>query len=273
MSLNNIIKKPLLTAAALSVLLLGSCNEMDKEDRLEYVKPAQVSRAVLIEDFTGQKCVNCPNATDEIHALQEQYGDSAVIAVGIHSGPLGFKGSTRLVGLATDLGDTYYNYWGADHQPVGLVNRSGGLQDYPTWAGLVRQALSETAPLDLSLQCNYNAESRELTVETTAYGTNGTTNGKLQVWLVEDSITAMQMMPDGSTNRDYVHNHVLRASMNGDWGEDITVSEGSTTSTGCSITLDEKWVPTHVSVIAFVYNNSGVQQVVKQSILKTETEE
>lgn len=273
MSLNNIITKPLLATAALTVLLFSSCNEMDKEDRLEYVKPAQVSRAVLIEDFTGQKCINCPLATDEIHALQEQYGDSAVIAVGIHSGPLGFKGTSRLVGLSTDLGDTYYNYWGADHQPVGLVNRASGLQDYPAWAGLVRQALSETAPLELDLQCHYDSLSATVGISVDAFGTNGQTTGKLQVWVVEDGITALQMMPDGSSDREYVHNHVLRASVNGDWGDDITVGEGLTVSKTYSLTLDSQWQPEQVSIIAFVYNSNGVQQVVKQPIVKTETEE
>lgn len=270
MFLHNIITKPLLAVAALSLLTLASCDELDQDERLEYVKPAQVSRAVLIEDFTGQKCVNCPLATDEIHALQEQYGDSVVIAVGIHSGPLGFKGNKRSVGLATTLGDTYYNYWGPDHQPIGLVNRVGGLNDYPAWAALVRQALTETAPLDIHLSTDYTADSRQLNVTAAAYGTNGTTTGKLQVWLVEDSITAMQMIPDGSTDVEYVHNHVLRATMNGDWGEDITVNEGSTTDKTYTLALDEKWIPAHVSVIAFVYNDGGVQQVVKKPIINNQ---
>lgn len=270
---HNIITKPLLALAALATVALTSCDELDKDERLEYVKPAQVSRAVLIEDFTGQNCINCPLATDEIHALQEQYGDSAVIAVGIHSGPLGFKGTSRIVGLATTLGDTYYNYWGADHQPIGLVNRASGLQDYPAWAALVRQALSETAPLDLELNCNYDATTAQVGISIDAFGTNGSTNGKLQVWVVEDSIVARQQMPGGSLDREYLHNHVLRATVNGDWGDDISVSEGATTSKTYTLSLEEKWVPEHVSIIAFVYNDAGVQQVTKKPIINQQKEQ
>jgi len=33
------------------------------------------------------------------------------------------------------------------------------------------------------------------------------------LWLIEDDIVGPQMMPDGSTNMNYVHNHVLRGSV------------------------------------------------------------
>ena len=54
------------------ILFLTACSHIDEDDRLIYVKPAEVSRRVLLEDFTGQRCVNCPKANDEIKALQEQ---------------------------------------------------------------------------------------------------------------------------------------------------------------------------------------------------------
>ena len=80
------------------------CSDLDEQDRFVYIKPADAARKVLIEDFTGQKCVNCPKATDEIHVLQETYGEDNIIAVGIHSGPLGFAGNKTIVGLLTYLG-------------------------------------------------------------------------------------------------------------------------------------------------------------------------
>ena len=80
--------------AALATLAFVACSHIDEEDRLIYVKPAAAQRCVLLEDFTGQRCINCPKANDEIHALQEQYGADTVIAVAIHSGPLGFCAHT-----------------------------------------------------------------------------------------------------------------------------------------------------------------------------------
>ena len=59
-----------------AVMLLASCDNISEDERFIYVKPADVKRRVLIEDFTGQRCVNCPAAHEEIDRLQEQYGDS-----------------------------------------------------------------------------------------------------------------------------------------------------------------------------------------------------
>ena len=41
-------------------------------------------KKVLIEDFTGHKCPNCPQAANEIKAIQDIYGDQ-VIAIAIHT--------------------------------------------------------------------------------------------------------------------------------------------------------------------------------------------
>ena len=42
-------------------------------------------RKVLLEDYTGFKCVNCPAAAHEAHLLQEFYGDQMVV-MGVHAG-------------------------------------------------------------------------------------------------------------------------------------------------------------------------------------------
>ena len=55
----------------LAALFLASCSHIDEDERLIYVKPAPVERSVLIEDFTGQMCINCPLATQEIEKLIE----------------------------------------------------------------------------------------------------------------------------------------------------------------------------------------------------------
>lgn len=267
--MKNILYSAIAIAAA---SLLAACSNISEDERFIYVKPAQVNRAVLIEDFTGQRCLNCPNATDVINSLQETYGEDAVIGVGIHSGNLGFKGSATVVGLATDLGDTYYNYYGATYQPVGMVNRHG-LTDYIYWATYVSKALQETAPLELDLDCQYDESAGKVSISVEAMGTNGATSGKLQLWVLEDSITALQIMPDGSYNAGYVHNHVLRTAVNGTWGDDFSIAEGEVKTLPYTLTMESLWVPKNVSIVAFVYNSNGVQQVVKKHIMSSGTTE
>lgn len=263
----------LLGICTLSLLIfLASCSSIDEDERFTYVRPANVSRAVLLEDFTGQRCVNCPNANDVIHQLQEQYGDSNVIAVGIHSGPLGFKGNARSLGLATDLGDTYYSHFGAEYQPVGMVNRHG-LVDYTAWTAAVTQALQDTATVEINLTADYDSTSRQATVVGNVLALDNNVSGHLQLWVIEDSITAMQSMPNGSVNRTYVHNHVLRAAVNGDWGSDITIPATQSQSFAYEYVLPESYVADHCSFVAFVYDDSGVLQAAKVKIVKPSQQE
>lgn len=243
----------------LASLLAASCSSVDDDERLIYVKPADVARKVLIEDFTGQRCVNCPNATDEIARLQEAYGEDNVIAVGIHSGPLGYYTRGNVLGLSTQTGEEYYNYWKVEYQPAGVINRKGGVQNYTAWQGTVQTDIQQTARLAMALDATVEDGQIRITVKT--QGINGIVTGKLQLWVVEDGITALQMMPDGSANANYVHSHVFRAAVNGTWGTDITLCEGEEQEHSFSIALSDEWKTENLSIVAFVYNDSGVEQV------------
>ena len=253
-------------SSVLLVTTLVACDPVDEADRLIYVKPVSASRNVLIEDFTGQRCVNCPTATLEIERLMAQYGGDTVIAVGIHSGPFAKSVKGVPYSLYTAEGDEYFNYWKVESQPKGVVDRLG-TSDYPSWGTIVRDELSKTAPLVLQVNVSCDVNSRQMTVTAICQGTDGNTQGKLQLWVIEDGITAFQYMPDGSTNREYVHNHVFRASVNGTWGTDINVVEGVANTTYFDCTLDEAWVPENLWVVGFVYNNHGVCQATKVKVL------
>jgi hypothetical protein len=113
------IRKMIYTAAlAAMTIAFGGCTPIDENERLIEVDKPQAQRAVLIEDFTGQWCSNCPNAASVIESLLETYGSDVIIPVAIHSGPQGFQGGTaEMPGLKTDLGDVYYNKYGIEYQP------------------------------------------------------------------------------------------------------------------------------------------------------------
>ena len=265
-------------ATATMAMAAASCSNIDEGDRLIYVKPAEVGRAVLIEDLTGQRCINCPTGTDIINGIIETYGEDNVIAVGIHCGPLGFAGNSKRVGLMTDTGVEYYKHWANGTnlgQPSAIFNRKKGkgpIDNLNNWAAEVGLIISEKANLSVNIANAYDAKTRTLTTKVEAFGVNGTVSGKLQVWIVEDGIKAMQMMPDGSANQDYIHNHVFRAAVNGTWGEEVTVKEGETTSKDYSYVLPETWNAENISVVAFVYNDNGVENVAKKHIVEHEEE-
>lgn len=168
-------------------LLLVGCDHIAEDERLIYEKPEPSQRVVLLEDFTGQRCVNCPTATDVIEQLQETYGE-ALVAVGIHGGPLAFAGNARVLGLKTETGDLYYNHWKLEYQPVGLINRREPV-NYTEWATIVKEELAKPSPLHLLGSADLEDGTINIIID--AEGTDGTVTGKLQVWLLEDSILSL----------------------------------------------------------------------------------
>lgn len=263
-------------ATAAMAMAAASCSNIDEGDRLIYVKPAEVGRAILIEDFTGQRCVNCPTGTEIINGIVDTYGEDNVIAVSVHSGPLGFAGNSKTVGLMTDTGNEYYTHWDKENkmgQPWVIFNRKTSPDShYNNWAAMVGTIISEKANLSVKIANAYDAATRTLTTTVGADGVNGTVNGKLQVWIVEDGVKALQMMPDGKSNKEYIHNHVFRVAVNGTWGEDVTVKEGETTTKQYFYKLPEAWNADNIAVVAFVYNDSDVENVAKKHLVEHEGE-
>jgi hypothetical protein len=239
--------------------MLMGCDHISEDERLIYEKPEPAKRVVLLEDFTGQMCTNCPKATEAIEQLQETYGED-LVAVGIHGGPLGFAGNAKYMGLATETGNEYYNHWTLEYQPVGLVNRHEPV-DYPEWTAAVKEELSKPSPLLMNGLASI--EDNTINIMIGVEGTDGTVEGKLQVWVLEDGIKAIQKMPDGKVNQEYIHNHVFRVAVNGTWGEAFSIKEGETAQYEMTQPLEPNWNPEQLSIVAFVYNDSGVQQAAK----------
>ena len=279
MKLNHLLTT---TFAGLLACALWSCDTIKEEDRLIYVEPVEptepddstvVNLRVLIEDFTGQRCVNCPTATEAIEKLQEQYGADKVIAVGIHSGPFGHRTtmSSPRLSLCTETGDAYYTQWGIDSQPGVKINRGAPVYNYAQYGAIVREELQKITPLDLGLDVEYDASTRSVDININAT-TSENVSGKLQVWVIENNIVDAQYMPDGSPNMEYVHQHVFRTSVTSDiYGDDFNVTDTTPKSVSYQVTLDNTWKAEDVSIVAFVSNTAdGVLQVVKTELITNE---
>ena len=253
-----------------ALVLVSSCDEISTDERLTYVEPPQACRGVLIEDYTGQYCVNCPRATEEIERLVEQYGDTSVIAVAIHSGPFS-KNKGELTPLYTEVGDMYFNTWGLSAQPVGLVDRL--FDSFPfsftDWAGGVNYEIAIEPPVGFQTDVDYDKDTRQAAIEVQTIGlASDLVSGKLQVWLIEDSIDSFQLMPDGSREEHYNHMHVFRASVNDSWGDELSVDHGQVAVKNYELRLDPVWVPEHCSIVTFLYDNTGVRQVAKSKLIQ-----
>ncbi len=273
MKFNNTLKYlflSLITAATFT-----ACDEVDINERFIDIGPATVARAVLLEDYTGQNCSNCPTAHDQIDLLVEQYGDN-IIPVSIHAGGLAIpmqytNYTTGYIGLMTAEGseyDTKYNT--LKSWPTGTVNRGNALLN-TAWASAVRDAIAQESPLQIKVAAEVS--NGTINITTTLEPIENTT-GSLQLWITEDGIVARQRLENGTTDLEYVHNHVFRAAVNGTWGEEIALTSGIHSEQKHSIevryTDKEHWDVNNLSVVAFYYNEGGVLQAARTKVVTTQ---
>ena len=249
-----------------AVALLTGCDSVGSDERLIEIPAATVQRNVLIEDFTGQRCIFCPDAAEVIEQQQKLYGADKLIAVAFHAGPLAIKSGTGFVGLRTDVGDVYYKYWAVPNVPKAIINRRGGVLSKDTWAGRIYDEFAQTTTIGIDLKCQYETTTRQMEIETDLKTLSVDVKGKLQLWLVEDSIVAPQMFPNNKVDKEYVHNHVFRAVINGEWGTELMLSAKGIHKEKTTYTLPEGIVPKNAWIVGFFYNDSGVLQAVRQKV-------
>lgn len=256
---------PLLGAAALC-----GCDEVSQDDRYIDMGAADVQRNVLLEDFTGQNCRNCPDAHKVIESLESLYGDN-LIAVSIHGGQFAIPVadswiSWGYVGLASPEGIAYNDSKGLSSWPAGDIDRSSGTLEHDKWADAVRARIERPAQADIDITA---AVDNGVIVIATDITPREDYSGTLQLWVTESGIVAAQN-DNGTEIPDYVHNNVLRAAVNGTWGEPLTGKAGQTVSVSHTIPLrhndQEQWNPANLSIVGFVYNSGGVGQAVRARV-------
>ena len=251
--------------------------------------PVEIKKNVLIEDFTGQNCVNCPAAADVIHQLQQSAAGAHIIAVGIHGGSLSYSVDKLPFGLATAIGETYNTDWGVKTWPSGMVDRHGGLLNLTAWVSAAVNRLQLEPEVEMQLSTSYDGN-----VSDTQWGKAGITvtlsekqagalkNAYVNVWITEGNIVARQTKPEGSDNA-YVHQHVLRDVLTPAYGEKVMSQDAEGMAT-CTFSYDipktygrsSKTDVLNMTVVAFV--TKGEKGEVMQAeeariVATTETEE
>ncbi len=261
---------PIRFAALAAVFTLAACDEIDAPDRFEELPAIKVERCVLIEEFTGQMCTNCPDAHRLINELHAQYGDQ-VITVGIHSGSFGMSEEKypTIPGLMQPEGNEYAAHWGVDSYPAAVINRQGSPLSSNAWADVLRTELARTSELNLEVVANPSPDADAPKIDiTTTLSTTANLNGKLQLWVVENGITAFQI-DNGANIMDYEHNHVFRATVNGTWGEDLPLTPNVPRTLTHSIVIRENWKMENLAIVAFYYTEKeGVLQAAQCRVVE-----
>ena len=224
--------------------------------------PVGVLRKVVIEEFTGVNCNNCPRGAETIKEILQAHGDS-IIAVAIHNdNPLarphtGYEDFRTAEGIAISQ-----KFGGTAAIPSGCVDRTqfpGAARVAVTrnfWEDYSKQHLLLSPTCTLTLTSQYDDASRELTVTARIhYLRDVDTTNHLSIIITESGIISPQTMPDLTINYDYEHNHVFRSMMTPNFGSltnDVT-ERGRVVIKSYQTTLPEGWNPDNCHVVGMVH--------------------
>ncbi|MEW6467948.1 MAG: T9SS type A sorting domain-containing protein [Bacteroidota bacterium] len=244
-----------------------------------FVQVKGQNRKVLLEEFTGAYCGQCPMGSYYVDSMLDKHPD--LIAVSLHA---------YSVPDAMDFAqiDTLYNnysagaplacvdriYWGS--WPYVAITQSG-------WDARIQTRLAVAAQLNVSINpLSWNATSRGIsgTVNVNILSNLPTGDYRIGIYVVEDSVSGtgpgydQANVYDGSPGSPfygmgdpivgYIHRHVARALLPTAWGATGILPpaplSGQSFTYPFAYTLPFAYNENRVSLIAFVYRFTAGHQ-------------
>ena len=251
--------KKIFSILALVVLFVAaeSCDKIDNPHK-PYT-PTGGNKTVLIKDFTGARCVNCPDAAETVHELQHRLGEDRIFILSVHAGFLA-QPQGQFPNFLTDEGTEWYN--NNNSNPLFTVDHvalsEGHALNVDQVDAPLSEALTEPQLFDIEITNTYDEASRRLSVEN-RFSSKGDGEGDYYatVCLVEDSIVGWQVTMSG-LNKEYVFRNVFRGTLNGVDGK--LVSSGpvyveDAFTTNCSMELDSTYNADQCYVLTYIYDH------------------
>lgn len=286
----------------LGVLIFASCEEEPPYINLTpeavitdttYVVaavPAAQQRNILIEEFTGVRCPNCPDAQTEAKTISNN-NPGRIHIITIH--PLGLLNSlttpfSKNIGdkhdskfdMRTEAGKQIFQLIGVTQQlPTGAVNRrlfngeTNIAVDFTKWAAFVNAELNASTPVNINVDAKLTGDSVEVECLLT-YTQQTSDSSYLTLALIEEGIVDVQerKLPSGTIvyEEDYEHNHVLRAVITGTLGDLLNpkLSTGYTLEAGRTFKkvyrykLGSDWNKNNLQVVAYVHGDPAKKVVI-----------
>lgn len=223
--------------------------------------PANLYRKVLVEEYTGHKCTNCPTGHAKLDEMFGLYGDT-IVAIGVHAGPLASTDEEYPYNFVTPQGTQLFNDFNIPQIPLAIMSRVR--YNANSWGSPINKWIDHFNMVDRSknsaaiqLINEYNPTAQTITTYAKVTILEEIVN-KVQFCVVvtENGIVKPQLNA-GVIVPDYTHNHVLRGSLNGNYGVPLTsnglVVNGETYLKGYRVSLRNRdWVASNCSIVAYL---------------------
>jgi hypothetical protein len=261
----------------LGAVLLPSCTKLsDPYYTVKSIYVDTTKRSVLLEDYTGHMCPNCPPAGKMANSLQELY-PGQVFVMAVHAGDFARPDDDPdyypylLNDFTTAAGNVWNTYSGFHIEewgyPRGMINRrtyssKGGISVGPAdWSQAIQTAIELPKVAVMTVRNTFNSQSKNLsTTVDIKFILSYTGKVNLNVCLLEDSIYSGQLnsvKPDSMPIiKHFRFMHMLRDTKGGNFGDEIAVNpaaSGNVITKSYSFDFNGKpWVANHCNVVAFI---------------------
>jgi hypothetical protein len=261
---------------ALLPIAFLSCDNFDEDEYVIYpegetsqttpITKTQDYQVILLEDYTGWKCVNCPAAAALLTDLQAKYG-SKLVAMSVHAGSFAEPGkANNYLDFRTEYGTQWNSQFGLSAYPIGIINRldngtSKGVQK-DDWDNKISSLLSSTDHL-MNINLGAKKQDNQFIVSTQINALKNIDFATLiSIVVLEDGIVGVQMNSDptyGDTPKisDYVFNHVLRTNGRIDLTLKDSFSASQTIEKNYAINIDPSWNTDNCKIVVFVTNSQS----------------
>lgn len=219
-------------------------------------------KVVLLEEFTGVDCRNCPDAHRVIESIQEDY-PGRLIAVSLHSDDFFSIPFGNDQDLRSEEATILYGILEANGKPKGTVDRIKYateevliINKYQSWRNYAEQRLAVTTPVNIYINTDFNKDTRSLLVEIILHYTSEVNiENRLSVMVLEDGVLTLQN-DLGDIISNYVQNQVLRTMLTDPKGMVINETKDKGRVIVKIFTrenIPDIWEAENLKVVAFVH--------------------
>ena len=237
-------------------------------------------RQVLLEEFTGVRCVRCPEGSFEIATLQGIYGPRFV-AVQIHAGDWCDPLPESTFDFRTQAGTDLNGHLGYPNSyPEAAINRRlfeselSLSTDRKSWAGYVEQEIAIPPKVKIGLAINHDETEKRLNVQVGTIVEEDILDEEIRLtaYLAEDGIIDVQDSEDGLIY-EYEHKNVFRDAFTPYEGTIIPspMLAGEEPEFELSIPVQEEWNLEKCRVIAFISvagDSLNVLQAIEKKVIQ-----
>ena len=238
-----------------------------------FVPTTVTKKNVVLEEYTGIACVHCPDG----HAIANRLAANnpgKVFPINVHTGDFAMT-SIASQDFRTAVGNTTANTMQISGYPTGTVNRDkiSGDATYAIgrnlWTNRTNTHLNTDAIVNIAARCTININTRVMNLHIETYYTGNSTGtiDKLNAFILQDNIEGPQTGSEANPsqvlpNGNYLHHHMLRASITGNWGDDLSpITTGSFKTSSYNLTIPNKYgaidaILTDLSVVTFITDST-----------------